>query len=219
MVLAVLLCLAPLTGATGESGKGWTSEEGVSLGVHVRHTLLGGQQAFGEFEWRDLFKDGIGFSADLTWMSWLEGEMGFYVGLTVDSFEGKKTSDAVKDTIEPDRMMIIALPAGLRGRGTVTELWGWNLDIAAWLGVGPALYLEVEADAVIGGTKRSNLKLYERRLVPAGEIGLAVSLGPIEVGGGGRLLGAPKEGDDFNKRVNPEKILAGFVEIGLRLRF
>lgn len=189
----------------------------ISFTGFARASTLEGGKGYGDaYDWADLFDTGAGLGGEIAWM-WNRGGQhgGVYLGIGFDRYDGERLVDDVGDTLETDDLEIVSLLAGVKVMAFHRA--GWTLELRA--GGGPALFGSVDADATFGGIPFTNLELYERTVVGAGEAAVRLGWGPIQVGVGGRYLAPPKVGDDFLNDVDPDPSLTVFVEAAIHLRF
>jgi hypothetical protein len=188
-----------------------------TLSVYGRFTWAEGGDAFGElYEWDDLFKAGPGVGVEIAHLWGVSNyQGGIFLAVQADELEGDERTDIVGDKLEPDDLRFGSLLVGGKAEVRWTSWMGADFR----LGVGPALYDNVDADATLSGVGFGDLELYDRSVAFTGEISGRLAVGPLFVGGGLRYVGPPDRGSDFTRQTEPKEILAPFVEFGLTLRF
>lgn len=165
----------------------------------------------------DLFKTGLGFSVEAS-MLWPVGQkwrFGPYLSVGFDSFDGKKSTDDVGDTLTPDGMDITTFLIG--GRGILQMGPSAQLDLHMAFGAGH--YSEVSGTLVSAGIP-PDVTIYKASTKFAFDLGVRVNVltGPVffDAGIDLRSIGAATNGD-FSFNSGP-LVTFGF-EFGAGVRF
>ena len=174
---------------------------------------------FSGLDYTDLFGTGTGFMIEGSKLWELGGldswYLGGYLSFGFDSYGGKKDTDSVGDSLDPDDLDIVTFLGGIKG----TYPFGSGFYGEGHLGIGAATYSAVDGTLTIAGTP-FDVDVFKSSTVFAFDMGLRIgySNGPFiaELGFGLRIQGKPKTADlDFN---NGEIVEPAF-EIGAGFKF
>ena len=179
-------------------------ESGFAVMPHIRVSGIAGD-VDGDFGlgYEDLFGEGVGLDLEMECLFPVGANfLGPYVTLSWETFEGKNSIDLAGDTLEPDRLEVLSIMAGVKWR-TSLKKWGDDEEIFAFFhaGFGAAAYGAVKGTLTASGVPTS-VDVFEATTVFTYVLGSGFKHDfgrfSIDFNFGFRFLQPPQKGDlDF----------------------
>jgi len=188
------------------------------MSLQGHFSVIGGT-ADSDFDVRysDLFKNALGVQVEgtLLWPVGRKWHLGPYLSVGWDSYDGKKFTDDVGDTLTPDKMDITTILVGVRSIYDLGRHFSWE----GHMGFGAAHSSAVDGVITLSGVPM-DVRVFKASTAFAWDLGtrFAYQVGPVvfDAGLGVRVEGAPDNGVlDFNS----EAIVAFEVVFGVGIRF
>jgi hypothetical protein len=151
-------------------------ESGFAVMAHARFGGIAGNvdEDLG-LDYQDLFHEGFGFDLGVEWLFPTGSDfLGPYVTLGWETFDGKSADDDAGATLEPDRLDLLSVMAGVKWKSSLKK-WADEEEIFAvfHLGVGAATYGAVEGTLIASGVPAS-VDVFDATTVFAFVLGFAV---------------------------------------------
>ena len=155
---SVALAVSGVMPAWAQSSSDRKVESGFAVIPHIRVAGIAGD-VDGDFGlgYEDLFGEGVGFDLEIERTFPVgAGSLGPYLTLSWETFKGKNSIDLAGDTLEPDRLEVLSVMAGVKW-STSLKKWADDEEIFGFLhmGIGAASYGAVKGTLTVSGVPTS----------------------------------------------------------------
>jgi hypothetical protein len=194
-----------------------------SLTLSVRESFpLGGDvETSGTTGYDDIFNPGTGLSLEGDLMFCMDPywRIGGFLSFGWDRFPGKSDTDIYGDSLKPDAMQIYTILVGFKSHQEFGAGFFWEGSI----GLGAAIYNDVNATFVISGVPHEGVELFQSSAAFAFDLGARFGYGTPSFaamfGLGYRIQGGPDRGRDVTSYVDPEPLATLSIDLSVRIIF
>jgi hypothetical protein len=191
------------------------------ISAHGRLSFLSGTLSDGDVYYSDNFDEGYGLDVEIELLRGLAPgyQVGGYLSVSWDHFDGDEFSDAFGTSVDPEALDMTTWIGGLKSLIAAAP----DLLIEGRIGGGVARYEAVDADVVDLGTPLGTIEFFESSSTPVFELGGRFSYGPPAVSFGlglfFRIQGGPEEADASAFLIDPDSLWIFGIDAGLSVRF